>query len=60
MAIDKGRAGGTADAASIRLEKESRAFDDYHAALQRGADAAELRILYEALRKRVGQARRIC
>ena len=60
MAIGEARAGGAADAVSIRLEKEPRAFDEYQAALQRSADAAELRILYEALRKRVGQARSIC
>ncbi len=60
MANGEARAGGAADAVSIRFEKESRAFDEYQAALQRGADAAELRILYEALRKRVGQARSIC
>jgi len=60
MGSDNRSPRGATESASVRWDKEGRAFDDYRDALKRGADAAELRMLYEALRKRVGQARRIC
>lgn len=45
---------------SVKWRKDAEALHRYHSARQRGADAVELRMLYEALRKRVHQARRIC
>ena len=45
---------------SVKWRKDAEALHRYHTARQQGADAAELRMLYEALRKRVRQARRVC
>ncbi len=45
---------------SIKWRKDAEALNRYQSARQQGADAAELRMLYEALRKRVNQARRVC
>ena len=45
---------------SVKWRKDAEALDRYECARQQGADTAELRMLYEALRKRVNQARRVC
>lgn len=45
---------------SVKWRKDAEALHRYQTARQEGADAAELRMLYEALRKRAHQARRVC
>jgi hypothetical protein len=45
---------------SVKWRKDAEALHRYRTARQQGADAAELRMLYDALRKRVHQARRVC